>query len=73
MTPEEKARQEIDHRLAQAGWIVQSSDEMNIFAGPGGAIREFSLNTDFVDTDTLQGVTPDAKPRRKTTTARAAK
>jgi len=49
MTPEKKARQEIDRQLDQAGWIVQNPSEMNIFAGPGVAIREFPLNSGFAD------------------------
>jgi hypothetical protein len=36
MTPEEKARQDIDRQLAQCGWLVQSRDEMNISAAPRG-------------------------------------
>jgi type I restriction enzyme, R subunit len=49
MTPEQKARQKIDHQLQQAGWIIQSKSEMNIFAGLGVAVREFPLNTGFAD------------------------
>lgn len=49
MTPEQKARQEIDRQLDQAGWIVQNPSEINIFAGPGVAIREFPLNSGFAD------------------------
>jgi len=48
MTPEEKARQEIDHQLAQCGWAVQDYAQMNISAGPV-AIREFPLVTGFAD------------------------
>lgn len=43
MTPEEKARREIDRQLSQSGWIVQDRRDMNISAGPGVAIREFPL------------------------------
>jgi type I restriction enzyme, R subunit len=43
MTPEEKARLEIDRQLGQCGWIVQDRAEMNISAGRGVAIREFPL------------------------------
>ena len=49
MTPEEKARQKIDRQLDQAGWIVQSPGELNIFAGLGVVIREFPLKTGFAD------------------------
>jgi type I restriction enzyme R subunit len=41
--PEEKAREVIDARLAESGWVVQSRDEINLSAGPGVAIREFKL------------------------------
>ena len=43
MTPEEKARREIDRQLGLCGWIVQDRQDMNISAGPGVAIREFPL------------------------------
>jgi superfamily II DNA or RNA helicase len=43
MTPEEKARREIDRQLGLCGWIVQDRREMDISAGPGVAIREFPL------------------------------
>jgi len=43
MTPEEKARREIDRQLALCGWTVQDRQDMNISAGPGVAIREFPL------------------------------
>jgi type I restriction enzyme, R subunit len=43
MTPEEKARQEIDRQLDQCGWLLQDRLEMNISAGPGVAVREFPL------------------------------
>jgi type I restriction enzyme R subunit len=49
MTPEQKSRQQIDRQLEQAGWIVQDYRQMNISAGPGVAVREFSLTTGFAD------------------------
>ena len=49
MTPEAKARQQIDRQLGQCGWIVQNQAEMNITAGTGVAIREFPLHTGFAD------------------------
>ncbi|MBL7218603.1 MAG: hypothetical protein ISS69_00685 [Phycisphaerae bacterium] len=48
-TPEQQARQIIDRQLDQCGWIVQDRDEMNIYAAPGVAIREFPLTTGSVD------------------------
>jgi len=49
MTPEEKARREIDRQLAQCGWLVQDYREINISAGPGVAVREFPLATGEAD------------------------
>lgn len=43
MTPEERARKEIDRRLGEAGWTVQDYTEMNIRATVGVAVREFPL------------------------------
>src|SRR5690348_3785035 len=40
MTPEERARQQIDVLLQQSGWNVQDRSEINLAAGPGVAIRE---------------------------------
>jgi type I restriction enzyme, R subunit len=41
MTPEEKARQDIDKLLIQAGWDVQDRSRLNLGAKLGVAIREF--------------------------------
>src|SRR3990170_2913285 len=49
MTPEEQARQEIDRRLEQCGWLVQHDRDMNISAGLGVAIRAFPLTTGPAD------------------------
>lgn len=49
MTPELKARQQIDRQLEQAGWIVQDYAQMHITAGLGVAVREFPLKTGFAD------------------------
>ena len=43
MTPEQKARVNIDHLLDRAGWAVQNADAVNLCASPGVAVREFSL------------------------------
>jgi type I restriction enzyme R subunit len=40
---EAKARKEIDKQLAAAGWKVQSQKALNLSAGPGVAVREFTL------------------------------
>ena len=47
--PEQKARQQIDRQLEQAGWIVQDCRQMNISAGLGVALREFQLTTGSAD------------------------
>lgn len=49
MTPEAKARQQIDGMLAQAGWVVQDFETLNLRAGRGVAIREFPLSTGPTD------------------------
>lgn len=49
MTSEQKARQQIDRQLEQAGWIVQDYAQMHITAGLGVAVREFPLKTGFAD------------------------
>lgn len=43
MTPEEKARIEIDKLLQSAGWVIQDRSELNIRASLGVAIREFVM------------------------------
>jgi len=45
MTPEEKARQEIDRQLTDAGWAVQDYKALNLSAGRGIALREVPLKT----------------------------
>ena len=47
--PEQLARDTIDAALVEAGWVVQSRDEMNVAAGPGVAIREFKTDAGFAD------------------------
>ncbi|HLG63237.1 MAG TPA: DEAD/DEAH box helicase family protein [Ktedonosporobacter sp.] len=49
MKPEELARQQIDEMLSMAGWVVQDRQALNLGAGPGVAIREFSLRTGTAD------------------------
>ena len=43
LTPEQRARQEIDKALDTAGWLVQDRNELNLSAGPGVAVREFKM------------------------------
>ncbi len=42
-TPEDKARENIDHTLRQAGWVVQDLSEANLGVSRGVAIRNFPL------------------------------
>lgn len=49
MTPETKARQQIDHKLEQAGWIVQDMKQLNLGAGLGIAVREYPTDTGPAD------------------------
>jgi len=70
MTPEEKARQEIDAKLIAAGWVIQSKDSINLSASRGVAICELSFATGepdytlFVDGKAI--VTVEAKPEGET-------
>src|SRR5690242_20699728 len=43
LTPEARARVEIDRMLAAAGWAVQSAAQVNLKASRGVAVREFVL------------------------------
>jgi len=47
--PEEKARQEIDQLLEKAGWQIQDYRELNLGASLGVAVREFPLNSGFIE------------------------
>src|ERR1700674_5985968 len=38
--PEQRARQQIDGMLDAAGWVIQDYRPVNLFAGPGVAVRE---------------------------------
>ena len=52
-SPEDKARENIDRLLTQAGWIVCNQSEANIFAYRGVAIRNFTLKPDHGFADYL--------------------
>lgn len=47
--PEARARVKIDAMLAQAGWIVQNREDLNLHAGPGVAVREVPTPTGPAD------------------------
>jgi type I restriction enzyme, R subunit len=49
MTPEEKARLQIDQYLQDAGWVVQDANRIDLGAGLGIAVREFPLTTGYAD------------------------
>ena len=53
VTPEQKARHEIDADLAAAGWIVQDKEELDLTAGRGIAVREFALKSGYGVADYL--------------------
>ncbi len=48
-TPEQKARDQIDKQLQQAGWVVQNKNQINLDAGLGQAIREYQTDTGPAD------------------------
>ena len=74
MTPEQKARVNIDNLLEQAGWTVQDVDSMNLYASSGVAVREFSLKSGHGAADYLLYVNQkaagvvEAKPEGSTLT-----
>jgi len=43
--PEQIARDKIDLMLKEAGWIVQSKNEVDLGAGRGVALREYQAET----------------------------
>ena len=43
LTPEQKARVDIDAALVAAGWSLQNRDAINLAAGPGVAVREAKM------------------------------
>ena len=53
MTPEQQARENIDRLLVQAGWAVQNANAVNLYAGDGVGVREFSLKPSHGSADYL--------------------
>lgn len=49
MTPEQKAREAIDVKLRQSGWVIQDVKTFNPAASLGIAVREFPTSTGPVD------------------------
>src|SRR3990172_8226393 len=52
-TPEQRARRAIDADLSAAGWMVQSRDELDLTAGRGIAVRNFTMKAGFGFADYL--------------------
>ena len=53
LTPEDKARVDIDANLTAAGWVVQSREDLDLTASRGIAIRNFSMKSGFGFADYL--------------------
>jgi type I restriction enzyme, R subunit len=74
LSPEDKARVEIDKMLERAGWAVQDTRSVNLAAGRGVAVREFILKPPhgradyllFVDREAVGVI--EAKPEGATLT-----
>ena len=47
--PEQIARDLIDSQLEQAGWLVQSKNEVNLSGGKGIAVREYQTSSGPAD------------------------
>jgi type I restriction enzyme, R subunit len=47
--PEQLARNKIDLMLKEAGWVVQSKNEVDLGVGRGIALREYQVETKFAD------------------------
>jgi type I restriction enzyme, R subunit len=52
-TPEQRARREIDADLTAAGWIVQNREDLDLTAGRGIAVRNFTMKPGFGFADYL--------------------
>ena len=49
MTPEAKAREQIDKKLQESGWVIQDIKTLNLAAALGVAVREVPTSTGPVD------------------------
>ena len=49
MTPEARARQQIDRKLGLAGWTIQDLKQLNLAATEGVAVREYPTDTGPAD------------------------
>jgi type I restriction enzyme R subunit len=48
-TEEEKARDNIDNLLKQAGWVIQNKKSINLNEGLGQAVREYHTDNGYAD------------------------
>lgn len=49
MTPETKAREQIDKKLGQTGWVIQDMKQLDLSAAVGVAVREYPTDTGPAD------------------------
>jgi type I restriction enzyme, R subunit len=59
MTPEAKARQHIDRKLEQAGWVIQDMKQLDLSVAVGVTVREYPTDAgpaDYVLFVNRQGV-----------------
>ena len=49
LTPEQRARKQIDAQLIACGWVVQEYKQFSPAAGPGIALREAPLKSGTCD------------------------
>ena len=54
LAAEQRARVLIDRQLEAAGWLVQDKSALNLFAGPGVAVREAVMAAGHGRADYLQ-------------------
>ena len=47
--PEQKARDNIDKLLLQAGWVIQNKNQINLDQGIGQAVREYQTDVGPAD------------------------
>src|SRR5262249_38206835 len=52
-TPEQRARREIDADLTAAGWTLQNKEDLDLTAGRGIAVRNFTMKPGFGFADYL--------------------
>ena len=60
MTPEQRARVNIDRLLGQAGWTIQDAGSVDLYAARGVAVREFRLKPGHGSADYLLYVDREA-------------